>query len=88
MAQKTWEQELKEVKREIQSAQTEQTKISTRLEEAKKRRQAAIDRLKAKGIDPKDLKKTIEEKEKELEETIESIRECLPGDDDAQADED
>jgi seryl-tRNA synthetase len=79
---KTWEQELKEVKRELQSAQTEQTKISTRLEEAKKRRQAAIDRLKAKGIDPKDLKKAIEEKERELEQTIESIRECLPGDDD------
>lgn len=85
---KTWEQELKEVKRELQSAQTEQTKISTRLDEAKKRRQAAIDRLKAKGIDPKDLKKTIEEKEKELEETIESIRECLPGDNDEEDDED
>lgn len=88
MATANWEQELKEVKKEVSAAATEQVKLQTRLEEAKNRKASAIAKVKAKGIDPKDLKKAIEEKEASLEETIESIRECLPGDEDDDSEED
>lgn len=90
MATANWEQELKDVKKEVSGAANEQIRLQTRLEEAKNRKSNAISKVKAKGIEPKDLKKTIDDKEKELEETIESIRECLPGDeaDDSEEDED
>lgn len=79
---KNWEQEVKGVKKEVTEAANEQIRYQTRLEEAKKQKSETIAKIKAKGIDPKDLKKTIEDKEAELEASIEAIREYLPGDED------
>lgn len=79
---KNWEREVKDVKKEVTESANEQIRLQTRLEQAKAQKHATISKIKAKGIDPKDLKKTIEAKEKELEESIEAIRDYLPGDDD------
>lgn len=81
MAQANWEQELKEAKRDVSEASNEEIRLQTRHEEAKRRKSDAIAKVKAMGIDPKDLKATLDKKRDELEATLEEIRESLPGDD-------
>ena len=75
---KTFEQRLKELKAEFNEAKNEEIRLTTRLEEAKKRRKEAVQKIKDKGYEVKDLPKVIKEKEEELEKTFEEIEQYLP----------
>lgn len=74
----TVEQELKSLKKDFNDAKNEQVRLETRLEEAKKRRKEAHQKIKDKGHDPKDLPKIIKAKEDELAKTIEEAKQYLP----------
>ena len=78
----TAEQELRTLKREFQTAKNEQLRLETRLDEAKKRRKEAQQKIKDKGYDPKDLPKLLKQKEAELEKTLKEAKQYLPAEDD------
>lgn len=75
---RNFEKELKQLKQEFMEAKNEEIRLQTRLEEAKKNRKEAADKIKEQGYDIKTLPQVIEEKEKELAEAIEEIKTYLP----------
>lgn len=83
----TVEQELKTLKKEFQDANNEAVRLETRLEEAKKRRKEAHQKIKDKGYDPKDLPKVLKQKEDDLAKTIEEAKQYLPGADEDEEDD-
>lgn len=85
MAERNLEKELKGLKSEFSDAKNEEIRLQTRLEESKKRRKEASDRIKDEGYDVKSLPSVIATKEKELAAAIDEIKTYLPGE---QADDD
>ena len=73
------EKRLKDLKRQFNEAKNEEIRISTRLEEAKKRRKEATQKIKDKGLEPKQLKSVIADKEKELQDVLDEVETHLPG---------
>lgn len=73
------EKRLKELKKQFTESKNEEIRISTRLEEAKKRRKETTQKIKDKGLEPKQLKTVIADKEKELEDVLNEIETHLPG---------
>lgn len=76
------ERRLKELKKDYQEAKNDEIRIQTKLEEAKKRRKTAHEKIKEKGYDVKDLSKVIKDKEDQLDQTLNEIEAFLPGSDD------
>lgn len=82
MAERNFEKELRELKGEFSDAKNEEIRLQTRLEESKKRRKEASDKIKEEGYEVKTLPKVIEDKKAELSEAIDEIKGFLPGEDD------
>lgn len=73
------EKRLKDLKKQFTDSKNEEIRISTRLEEAKKRRKDTTQKIKDKGFEPKQLKTVIADKEKELEAVLDEVETHLPG---------
>lgn len=85
MAERNFEKELRGLKTEFSDSKNEEIRLQTRLDESKKRRKEASDRIKEEGYEVKTLSTVIADKKKELAEAIDEIKTYLPSE---QEDED
>lgn len=85
MAERNFEKELRGLKTEFSDSKNEEIRLQTRLDESKKRRKEASDRIKEEGYEVKTLSAVIADKKKELAEAIDEIKTYLPSE---QEDED
>lgn len=79
---------LKNLKKQFATANEEKIKLSTQLDMAKKTRKETVQKIKDKGLEPKQLKTVIADKQTELNAIYDEVEQHLPGDADADFDMD